>query len=70
MFNNLAIWIWELSEKIFYLNGIMDFMEQIQFSISSQKQFFQVKQGNIVIIKNVISISFIGNFWVFCLYFI
>lgn len=40
----------------------MDFMEQIQFFISSQKQFFQVKQGNIVIIKYVISISFIGNF--------
>lgn len=35
MFNHLAICIWELSEKIFYLNGIMDFMEQIQFSISS-----------------------------------
>ena len=29
----------------------MDFMEQIQFSISSQKQLFQVKQVNIVIIK-------------------
>ena len=42
----------------------MDFMEQIQFSISSQKQLFQVKQVNIVIIKKVISISFTGNFWV------
>ena len=42
----------------------MDFMEQIQFSISSQKQLFQVKQVNIVIIKKVIPIIFTGNFWV------